>query len=396
MRTLDTLNAEGKRVLVRVDFNVPTQGEEVLDDQRIVESLLTLQELRKEGAKVILLSHRGRPKGERDHSLSLKPLLSVLERHLGEQVFFFPEAVGDLVQQFVKTLRKGEIVLLENIRFYKGEEANDPQFSAQLAALADVYVNDAFSVSHRAHASVEGVTHYLPSYAGRLMERELMMLERTLHHPQRPFMAIIGGAKISTKLALLQNLATQVDKLAVVGAMAHTFLEALGHGVGESLVEKELIPEAQKILTLLQERQVELILPEDMVVASCLEANVPTHIVNKGGVPSDQMILDAGPLTRHSIMSAVDASKTLIWNGALGITEIPPFDGGTVEVARHVALRTQQNKLVSVVGGGDTVSALKQAGSLEDFTYVSMAGGAFIEWVEGRSLPGVDALKKGR
>ena len=385
IKTLDLVNVENKTVMVRVDFNVPMKNGKITDATRIVESLPTLLELHKKGARVILISHLGRPKGK-DPELSLRPVAEELQRHLKDITIHF-STLEDYTPQ-----KPGIITLLENLRFYPEEEQDDATFAQKFASLADIYVNDAFSVSHRAHASVSAITRYLPSYAGRLLEKELSTLEATLTHPVRPLMAIVGGAKISTKLSLLKNLASRVQILALGGGMANTFLHALGYGVGASLCERDMAEEALSILEILKQNNCQVILPQDVAIAENLQG--VSKIVDIASMPDDQMILDIGPKTAQAMMEGIDRSKTLVWNGELGVTEVPPFDYGTTMVAHHVVGRTKAGALKSIAGGGDTVAALKHAQCFDDFTYVSMAGGAFLEWLEGESLPGIEALRK--
>lgn len=395
IKTLDHAEVKNKTVLVRVDFNVPMEDGKVADNTRILEAIPTIQELRDQGAKVVLMSHMGRPKGQRMADLSLRPVAAVLNELLGGvSVYFSDESIGQAPTSLVDSLKPGEVALLENLRFHAGEEADDDNFAAKLAMVADLYVNDAFSVSHRAHASVSAITGHLPSYAGRLLERELKALESHLTRPKHPLMAIVGGAKISTKMGLLKSLAHRVDTLAIVGGMANTFLYAQGHTVGKSLFEEDQAEEAARILVALEQRGCNVILPTDVVVAPSLERGVKSSIVDNSAVPQDQMILDAGTETLNRMMRAVDHAKTLIWNGALGVTEVAPFEYGTTVVARHAAERTKEGLLVSLAGGGDTVAALNQASCFDDFTYVSMAGGAFLEWIQGYPLPGLEALRE--
>jgi phosphoglycerate kinase len=385
IKTLDHVNVENKTVMVRVDFNVPMKNGKVADATRIVESLPTLLEIHKKGAKVILISHLGRPKGKPDPAFSLQPVAEELKRHMkGVSIHF------EMLEHYTSQ-GSGDITLFENIRFYPGEEQDDDTFAQKLASLADIYVNDAFSVSHRAHASVSAITRYLPSYTGRLLEKELTTLEAALTHPTRPLMAIVGGAKVSTKLGLLKNLASRVQILALGGGMANTFLHALGYVVGASLCEHDMAEEALNILEILKQNNCQIILPQDGAIAQNLQG--VSTIVDISSVPEDQMILDVGPKTVNAMMDAIDQAKTLVWNGELGVTEVLPFDYATVTVARHVAARTKAEALKSIAGGGDTVAALKHAQCFNDFTYVSMAGGAFLEWLEGDVLPGIEALK---
>ena len=386
--TLDRLNAADKRVLLRLDLNLPLQNGRLTDLTRLERSLPTLRELVSQGAKVIVLAHLGRPKGE-DKSLTLAPISHALEQALSPTPVHFCEAAhGPLVTKAIQDLGTGEVLLLENIRFVEGEEKNDPAFIQEMATWADVYVNDAFSAAHRAHASTEGIAHVLPSYAGRLMESELKALNLALEHPKRPLMAIVGGAKVSTKLPLLENLLSKVDTLVIGGAMANTFLSAQGYSVGASLYEVELLETARTLLS----KGHNILLPHDIVVAKTLEDKDSLKVRLVSEVRQDEKIFDIGPLTCDTIIEKMRSCHTLLWNGPLGVFEIPPFDKGTTCVAQAAAQLTQTGNFLSVGGGGDTVSALIHAGVLEDFTYVSTAGGAFLEWLEGKSLPGVEAL----
>lgn len=388
--TLDRLNAADKRVLLRLDLNLPLQNGRLTDLTRLERSLPTLRELVSQGAKVIVLAHLGRPKGE-DKSLTLAPISHALEQALSPTPVHFCEAAhGPLVTKAIQGLGTGEVLLLENIRFVEGEEKNDPAFIQEMATWADVYVNDAFSAAHRAHASTEGIAHVLPSYAGRLMESELKALNLALEHPKRPLMAIVGGAKVSTKLPLLENLLSKVDTLVIGGAMANTFLSAQGYSVGASLYEVELLETARTLLS----KGHNILLPHDVVVAKTLEGKDSLKVRLVSEVRQDEKIFDIGPLTCDTIIEKMRSCHTLLWNGPLGVFEIPPFDKGTTCVAQAAAQLTQTGNLLSVGGGGDTVSALIHAGVLEDFTYVSTAGGAFLEWLEGKPLPGVEALAK--
>jgi phosphoglycerate kinase len=391
--TLDHVNVQGKRVLLRVDFNVPLEQGKVADTSRIMAALPTIEELQKKGAKVIILSHLGRPKGHPQLSYSLNPVVEALHQCLGTPVEFCLEAVGPKALAAVHTLQPGHVLLLENVRFYAGEEKNDSHFAQQLAELGDIYVNDAFSVSHRAHASVEAITHYLPSYAGRLVEKELKTLDQHLHHPERPLMALLGGAKISTKLVLLKSLLEKVDLMAIGGGMSGTFLYSQGHEVGKSLCEPSMKQEALDILEKAKKRGIEVILPVDVVVATDSNGGVPHEMVSIDNIGLDQMILDVGPKTLEKILRMIDKAKTLVWNGPLGRVEVEPFDRGTRDLAKHIGAQTEEGKLSSISGGGDTAAILNQAGCFDQFTYVSMAGGAFLEWLEGHPLPGIEALK---
>ncbi|MFC0217383.1 phosphoglycerate kinase [Pseudochelatococcus lubricantis] len=391
-RTLDDADVKGRRVLVRVDLNVPTDDDgRVTDTTRIARAMTTVGELADRGARVVVLSHFGRPKG-RDPKESLRALAPVCAEILGRPVAFADEAVGEAAEQAVAALGDGDIVLLENTRFHDGEEKNDPAFVADLAKLGDLYVNDAFSTAHRAHASTEGLAHVLPAFAGRTMQAELEALAKGLETPQRPVVAIVGGAKVSTKLALLENLVTRVDALVVGGGMANTFLLAQGVPVGKSLAERDLAPTALRILDAAEKHSCSVILPVDGVVAWEFKAGTESHAYGLDAIPDDGMILDIGPQSIERVRAAIDDAMTLVWNGPLGAFELEPFDRGTVEAARHAAERTRQRKLVSVAGGGDTIAALNKANAVEDFTYVSTAGGAFLEWLEGKPLPGIAAL----
>ncbi|HUX78125.1 MAG TPA: phosphoglycerate kinase [Alphaproteobacteria bacterium] len=386
--TLDDLNARGKRVLVRLDLNLPIQNGQVTDLTRLERSLPTLKELVSQGAKVIVLAHLGRPKGE-DKSLTLAPIAQALAKAMAPTPVRFCEAAqGPLVEKAIGALQTGEVLLLENIRFVNGEEMNDPSFAQEMATWGDVYVNDAFSTAHRAHASTTGIAHLLPAYAGRLMEEELKALDHALGKPKRPLMAIVGGAKISTKLPLLENLLSKVDVLVIGGAMANTFLAAQGYNIGASLFEHDLLETARSLLA----KAPEIILPQDVVVARNLEDhdNIETLFVPE--VSGDKKIFDIGPLTCQQILEKMLSCHTLLWNGPFGVFETPPFDTGTTTVAKGAARLTRERSLISVAGGGDTVSALAHAHVLDDFTYVSTAGGAFLEWLEGKALPGVEAL----
>ena len=392
-RTLAQADLRGKRALVRVDFNVPMQDGEISDDTRLRAALPTIEELRKGGAKVILISHFDRPKGKRVASMSLKPIVEPLSRLLGVPVAFADDCVGEAAERAEGFVQPGGVLMLENLRFHAGEEANDPAFAQQLAALGDLYVDDAFSAAHRAHASTEAVAHLLPAYAGESMRRELEALDKALGHPERPVLGIVGGSKVSSKLELLKHLVTKLDKLAIGGGMANTFLYAQGHDVGASYCEKDLAETAREIIGLAGRNSCKLFLPLDIVVAEKMAAGAAARVRGLGEVDDDERILDAGPETVARLKRAMDNSKTLIWNGPLGVFEIPPFDKGTIEAAKHAAELARSGKLVAVAGGGDTVAALNAAGVSDDFTFVSTAGGAFLEWMEGKTLPGVQALE---
>ncbi len=391
-RTLDGLEVRGRRVLLRADLNVPVRDGQITDRTRIERLSPTIRELSDGGAKVIVLSHFDRPKGRRVASMSLAPMAAALADVLGRRVRFAEDCVGVVAQQAVERMADGDVLLLENTRFHAGEEANDPALAADFAALGDLFVHDAFSVAHRAHASTEGVARLLPSYAGRLMQAELEALEAALGTPKRPVAAVVGGAKVSTKLDLLGNLVGRVDALVIGGAMANTFLAARGVDVGRSLQEAEMHGTARDILARAAAAKCEIVLPVDAVVATEFRANPPTETVAIASVPADAMILDVGPATVADLIARLPGWRTLVWNGPLGAFETPPFDVATITFARAVADATQAGALVSVAGGGDTVAALRHAGVMDRLSYVSSAGGAFLEWMEGKTLPGVAAL----
>ncbi len=392
-RTLEDLEPAGKTVLVRVDFNVPMKEGAVTDTTRIDRALPTIRELRDKGAKVVLLSHFGRPKGRPAPELSLRPVLGPLREALGDAPLAFAEdCIGHNAEKAVTALPDGGVLLLENLRFHAGEEANDTAFAAALAALGDLYVNDAFSAAHRAHASVEALARQRPSAAGRLMQAELEHLGRALESPARPVAAVVGGAKISTKLDLLGNLVRKMDALVIGGGMANTFLNAVGRDVGKSLCEADLADTARAILNQAKAVGCDVILPTDAVVAPALEPGVVAETVSVKAVPAAQMILDVGPDTAAHLEKRLESWRSLVWNGPLGCFEVPPFDRGTNAVAQAAAARTRAGGLLSVAGGGDTVAALAHAGVIDDFSYVSTAGGAFLEWLEGKTLPGVAVL----
>jgi phosphoglycerate kinase len=391
-RTLDDLDVNGKRVLVRVDLNAPMKDGKVTDATRIERMAPTIDEIARKGGKVVLLSHFGRPKG-RDPKETLKPLASEVASAIGRAVAFADDCVGEPAKAAVERLKAGDVLLLENTRFHAGEEKNDPAFARELAALGDVYVNDGFSVAHRAHASTAGVADLLPAYAGRSMQAELDALEKALVAPERPLAAIVGGAKVSTKLELLGNLIAKVNVLIIGGGMANTFLLALGKNIGKSLAERDLVPTARDILNKAKAAGCEIVLPVDAVVARKFEANAPSRVVGVDEVADDEMILDIGPRSIEHAVSVLARVKTLVWNGPFGAFELEPFDNGTIEVAEAAAELSQAGKLVTVAGGGDTVAALNAAGATDRFSYVSTAGGAFLEWLEGKALPGVDILR---
>lgn len=397
-KTLDDLfnavSLDGLKVLIRADLNVPMQDDRISDATRIERVAPTLKELAGNGAKVIVLSHFGRPKGAPEAKYSLKPVADALGAHVGVAVSFAEDCIGEKAEKAAGAMKPGTILVLENTRFHAGEENNDPAFAKALAGIGNVYINDAFSCAHRAHASTEGITHFLPSYAGRAMEAELNALDAALGNPARPVVAIVGGAKISTKIALLGNLVKKVDALVIGGGMANTFLAAQGKKVGKSLCEPDLFDTARHIMANARAAKCDIVLPSDVVVARELKAGAATKTVSIDAVPDDEMILDVGPDTLAHLSGRFETANTVVWNGPLGAFEIPPFDRGTTEAARLVAMRSKQGELVSVAGGGDTVAALNEAGAAEDFTYVSAAGGAFLEWMEGVELPGVAALSR--
>ena len=393
-KTIDDLDVAGKRVLLRVDFNVPTKDGVVTDATRIERALPTIQELSKKGAKVILLSHFGRPKGKVDPKESLKPVAKKLEQLLGGSVDFAEDCIGEAANKVPSKMIGGDVAVFENTRFHAGEEKNDPEFVKALAENGDVYVNDAFSAAHRAHASTEGLAHVLPSAAGRAMEKELDYLAAALSNPERPLMAVVGGAKVSTKIELLLNLVGKANILVVGGGMANTFLFAKGVAVGKSLCEPDLADTAREIMAQAADSDCEIVLPVDVVVAKEFKEGAAHEVRSADKVDPDQMILDLGPDSVDAVAARIEKAKTLVWNGPLGAFETKPFDTATVEAARFAAKRAKAGDLVAVAGGGDTVAALSAAGVEDDFTYVSTAGGAFLEWLEGKELPGVAALKK--
>jgi phosphoglycerate kinase len=391
-RTLDQADLNNKRVLVRVDLNVPTENGKVTDLTRIERVAPTILEIADKGGKAILLSHFGRPKG-RDPKDSLKAIADALAQVVKRPIAFADDCIGDAAKTAIDAMKPGDVLVLENTRFHKEEEKNDPAFVGKLAALGDIYVGDAFSAAHRAHASTEGLGHKLPAYAGRSMQAELEALSKALLAPKRPVIAIIGGAKVSTKIDLLENLVSKVDALVIGGGMANTFLHAQGINVGKSLAERDLADTARRILDKAEAAKCAIILPVDAVVAFHFEANAPSQAYGMDAIPSDGMILDIGPLSIERVAHAIDDAATLLWNGPLGAFELQPFDRGTVAAARHAAERTRAGKLVSIAGGGDTVAALNHAHVAQDFTYISTAGGAFLEFCEGKALPGVEVLR---
>ena len=394
-RTLEQAgDLAGKRALVRVDFNVPMDGGRITDDTRLRAALPTIRYLSTQGAKVILLAHFDRPKGKRVPEMSLKPVVGPLSDLLEQEVLWADDCVGPDAAKVVDGMENGGVALLENLRFHAGEEKNDPAFADELAKLGDLYVDDAFSASHRAHATTEAIAKRLTAYAGLSMQRELEALEAALGSPKRPVLGIVGGAKVSTKLDLLKNLVAKLDQLAIGGGMANTFLNAQGHDVGASLCEHDLADTAREIMAAAEKAGCELLLPVDVVTApKGWPPSGPGAVKALDQVGADEQILDAGPKTTEKLTAAMDKAQTLIWNGPLGVFEIPPFDKATVEAAQHAAKLCQAGKIVAVAGGGDTVSALHHANVAGEFTFVSTAGGAFLEWMEGKALPGVEALK---
>ena len=393
VRTLDQADVKGKRVLLRVDLNVPMENGKVTDATRIERIAPTIAEIADKDGKVILLAHFGRPKGP-DPKESLRPVAAAVSKVIGRPVAFAEDCIGDKAESAVAAMKAGDILCLENTRFHKGEENNDPAFVEALARLGDIWVNDAFSAAHRAHASTEGLGHKLPAYAGRTMQAELDALSKALEVPQKPVIAIVGGAKVSTKLELLENLIGKVQGLVIGGAMANTFLHAQGFNVGKSLVEKDMADTARRVMEKAEQKGCAIILPVDAIVAYHFAANAPSHAYGVDAIPSDGMILDIGPQSMERVKGAIDDARTLVWNGPFGAFELPPFERATVEAARYAAERTKAGKLVSVAGGGDTVAALNMAGVTDNLTYVSTAGGAFLEWMEGKPLPGVEVLRQ--
>jgi phosphoglycerate kinase len=392
-RTLDDIDVRGKRVLLRADLNVPMKNGIVTDMTRIERLAPTIEALIGKGAKVIVMSHFGRPEGKRNAAFSLRPLVAPLGRAIGgRDVVFAEDCIGEEAKRVVSALKPGQVALLENLRFHKEEEANSPDFARALAELGDVYVDDAFSAAHRAHASIDALARLLPNAAGKLMQAELTALTAALETPRRPVLALIGGAKVSTKLDLLRFLVGKVDILVVAGAMANTFFVAEGRKIGRSLCERDLVDSAHETLLLAHQRNCRVVLPEDVVIAAALEPGIASRTVGITEVPSDMMILDVGPVTVTRIAGLLEEARTLVWNGPLGAFETPPFDRGTVAVAKKIGALTRAGKLLSVAGGGDTVAALDAARVSDELSYVSTAGGAFLEWLEGRELPGVSAL----
>ncbi|MDP8997490.1 MAG: phosphoglycerate kinase [Pseudomonadota bacterium] len=390
-RTLDDVNVSGKRVVIRLDLNVPMENGHVTDTTRIDRVVPTLKELITKGAAVIILAHFDRPKGKVVPEMSLKPVAPALQKALGHKVEF---VFTDWQTSPKVNAKPGDVYLMENTRYHGGEEKNDAGFAKMLGGLGDIFVNDAFSAAHRAHSSTEGIAHVIPAYAGRAMQAELDALSKALEQPKRPVIAIVGGAKVSSKLDLLSNLIKKVEGLVIGGAMANTFLYAQGHQVGKSLVEKDLADTARKIMAEAENANCAIILPVDGIIAHKFEAHAPSHDYGVDALPADGMMLDIGPMSVDLVKTVIENAHTLLWNGPFGAFEMAPFDKATVEVARYAAARTKAGKLISVAGGGDTVSALNHAGVADDFTYISTAGGAFLEWLEGKDLPGVAAVKK--
>jgi phosphoglycerate kinase len=396
-KTLDDFELDGKRVLVRVDLNVPVKDGQVSDATRIERVAHTIQEIANKGGLPILLAHFGRPKGKADPAMSLKVVVGALQKIIGKPVHFAPTDWIDVseAKKVIESAQAGSVVLMENTRFHPGEETNDPELVATMASLGDLYINDAFSAAHRAHASTAGLAHKLPSAAGRSMQAELKALEAGLGNPQKPVIAIVGGAKVSSKIDLLENLVSKVEALVIGGGMANTFIYALGYDVGKSLCERDLKETALRIMDKAEEARCAIILPIDGVVAWHFKADTPSRVYGLDAIDKDGMVLDAGPQSVEKIKAAITEAKTVVWNGPLGAFEMTPFDTATVAVAKHAAERTKKGLLTSVAGGGDTVAALAHAGVKDSFTYVSTAGGAFLEWMEGKPLPGVDALGRG-
>lgn len=392
LKTTDGIDVAGKRVIVRADLNVPVKGGKVTDATRLERVVPGVKALADRGAKVIVISHFGRPKNGPDPELSLRPIADAMQRILGRPIAFGGDSVGDIAAATVQSLKNGEVAVLENLRFHKGEEKNDPAFASELAKLGDIFVGDAFSCAHRAHASTEGLTQYLPSFAGPLLMEEITALRTALENPKRPTTAVVGGAKVSTKIPVLTNLVAKVDRLIIGGGMANTFLQAAGAMVGKSLAEPEFHATARDIMTEAKKKGCDIVLPTDAVIAREFKEGALSEVVSVDSVPFDAMILDVGPQSIATMTAVLESSRTLLWNGPLGAFEIAPFGEGTFALARVAASLTKAGTLVSVAGGGDTVAALNAAGVTDDFSYVSTAGGAFLEWLEGRELPGVAAL----
>jgi phosphoglycerate kinase len=396
IKTLDGLDVKGKRVLVRADLNVPVEDGQVADATRIQRVLPTINALRENGAKVIIMSHLGRPKGERSPETSLRPVAAKLQELLGAPVRFFDDCIGPEVKSGLESLKDGDVAMLENLRYHKGETANDMDFAKELAALGDIYVDDAFSSAHRAHASVEAIARLMPSYAGLLMMAEIDAVGRAIEDPKRPVMAIVGGAKVSTKIDVLSNLATCMDVIVVGGGMANTFLYAQGVNVGNSLYEPDFKDTVKEVMAKAKDSGCEIVLPIDEVVAKEFAPGTEWKVCDVDAIPSDMMVLDQGPKSIERLKERLREMKTLLWNGPLGAFEIEPFGEGTLALAREAGKLSREGKLISVAGGGDTIRALNMAGVAQDFTYVSTAGGAFLEWLAGRQLPAVAALASRR
>ncbi len=394
LRTLDDADLAGKRVLVRVDLNVPMDGDRVTDDTRIRAIVPTVTDILDRDGRVVLLAHFGRPKGAPKADMSLGQVVPALSSALGREVVFAGDCVGDPARAAINAASDQAVVLLENTRFHPGEEANDAAFAAELAEQGDVFVNDAFAAAHRAHASTEGLARLLPAVAGRCMQAELAALDGALLRPERPLAAVVGGAKISTKIDVLGNLAQKVDYLIIGGAMANTFLAARGHGVGGSLYEADMLDTAAQTISFASRSACEIVLPTDVVAAKAFAAHAEHRTAGLDVIADDEMILDIGPASIRRVNEILDTCRTLVWNGPFGAFELAPFDHGTVEIARHAAALTERGALVTVAGGGDTVAALAHAGAADRFSYVSTAGGAFLEWLEGRALPGVEVLRR--
>lgn len=395
LKTLDNVVCKNKKVLLRVDFNVPfNEDGSIADDTRIVNTLITLKELQEKEAKIIVLSHLGRPSGKTVPELSLKPIAERLKILMNCNIYFASNCQGPAATTIINSLTSGEIALLENLRFYEEEENNDLNFARDLASFGDIFINDAFSMTHRDHASILGITNFLPSYAGRLFEKELSILTNLLKMPKTPLTTIIGGCKISTKLAILQNFPKFTDYLIITGGMSNIFLKTLGLNIGKSFCEPNMLPIAEKILKQTENQQCEIILPEDVVVAVECKENIETEIVSINDVKDHHIILDIGPRTVEKICRILQLSKTLFWNGPLGAFETPPFDRSTVKIALTIGNLTKKNSLTSIAGGGDTIGALQKIGCMDQFSYVSMAGGAFLKFIEGKKLASIEALKK--
>lgn len=395
--TIDNLNVAGKKVLIRLDLNVPMKNGTITNKERLLRSTTTVKELVAKKAKVIILSHLGRPKGTGyEAEFSLKPVAEEFSKILNQKIEFCSDCIGKTAEDTIAKMHDGDIVMLENVRFYKEETQNDPTFTKKLAALGDLYVSDAFSAAHRAHSSTEGLGHLLPSAAGRLMEEELNALQTSLENPKKPVLVIIGGAKVSTKLDVFHNIVKKVQYIIIGGGMANTFLYATGVDVGDSLCEKDMVEECNKIIDEARKNNCILALPVDGCAAKTLEPNVETKIVDNSNLPDGYKLLDAGPQSIENFKKISDECKTVVWNGPLGVFEVPPFEKATFALAKHIARLTKENKIISLAGGGDTVSALTLAGVYDDFSYISTAGGAFLEWMEGKTLPGVEILKKNK